>query len=118
MLSVKVNVPVEELSTCGTSVHFTEARFVVHSTWKKSFVDAVHWKVTPEGVAVADVMTGAGNTKTVKALVAFAGGKPLSRTVVVNVKALPASAGPGVHVITPLVVIEGLVAGAGKSDRL
>ena len=117
-MSVKLNEPVVELKTGGNKVHVFEIRLVVHSTWNKSFFEADHRRVTLLVVAVALVMTGVGRTKTVKALVAPAGGKPSSVTTVVNVNALPASAGPGVQVIMPLVVIRAFVAGVGKSARL
>src|SRR5580704_16196348 len=104
LVSVKVNFPVAELKVCGSVFQITmETILVVHWTANRSLVDAAHWRVTLVAVTMALPIAGAGRTKTVKALVALAGGRPLSATTVVKVNALPASAGAGVQVITSLV---------------
>ena len=118
LVSVKVNMLVAEFIVCGNSVQ-TEGciRFVVHSTWKRLFDEAVHANVMLVDVTTALVMEGAGGTKTVKPFVALAGGRPSSMTTVVNLKASPASAGPGVQSIIPPVLMVAFVAGAGNRPK-
>src|SRR6185437_9984187 len=115
LVSVNVNMPVEEVKICGNDVQtMTGVKFVVHSTWNKLFVEADHVKVTLVPVEITLLNVGGGNTKIVNAFVAVTGGKPLSVTVVTNLNAEPASPAPGVQVMMPLVSIDAVVDGVGK----
>ena len=54
LVSVKEKLVVVELIVRGSVIHtITGSKFVVHSTWNKSFVDAVHCNVTFVDVTVA-----------------------------------------------------------------